>query len=236
MPKPRIRELVRCRHFAWRLGKRDGVWQADGRSNKQNAGRHSIGTHDRKEALELLHRLDAVVAADLGLAPRLPEAVTRRLSLEEGRQLYEAHSKRPVALRGTQASTQKRYRTVFDKFIEFADGIHIRSWNEVTQDTLTDYATHPTDNDYAPKTIRNELVTLAQTIKYLIKKKQLVGVEPFQMEYQDCESERAYCYRTEEIAAMVQHCRAQEALCWLAGVIIALACTSPNWPHSGGAT
>jgi hypothetical protein len=54
MPKKRKNELIRCRHFAWRLGVRDGVYYADGRSNKPNAGRHSLGCRTNSEAMERL--------------------------------------------------------------------------------------------------------------------------------------------------------------------------------------
>lgn len=225
MPKPRTRELVRCRHFTWRLGRRDGVWQADGRSNHKNAGRHSLGTQDRDEALKRLHQLDAVVAADLGLAPRPSDSPLPALSLEEGRRLYEQHIQRPIELRGVQPSTRKRYRTVFDKFLGYAGSIGITNWNEVTEDTLTAYATFLADNNYAPKTLRNELVTLVQAIKWLLKKEHLVGVKLIRLEIQKCESQRAFCYVREHVEAMVDHCRANDCLVGLAGVIIALACT-----------
>jgi hypothetical protein len=44
MPRPHCKEKVVCRHFTWLLGRRDEVWQADGRSNRPNVGRHSRGS------------------------------------------------------------------------------------------------------------------------------------------------------------------------------------------------
>ena len=124
MPKPRKNEFIRCSHFLWRLICRAGVWYADGRSNTPNAGRHSLGTSDKDEALRLLPQLDRVRAETLGLAPRTLEvnASGRPLPIEEGRKLYEAHVSRPRVTGGARKSTQKRYRAVFDKFVPFATG------------------------------------------------------------------------------------------------------------------
>ena len=66
MPKPRKYELIQCMHFKWRLLRRNGVFYADGRSNQQNAGRHSLNTCDRDEARGLLPKLDNCRAVDLG--------------------------------------------------------------------------------------------------------------------------------------------------------------------------
>ena len=39
------------------------------------------------------------------------------------------------------------------------------------------------------------------------------------------ESERAYCYRRDEVQAMLALCRNEANLAWLTGVIVGLACT-----------
>jgi hypothetical protein len=68
MPRNRTKEKVLCRYFGWLLGLRDRVWQADGRSNSPNLGRHSLGTSDYKEARRLLAELDLTMAVMHGLA------------------------------------------------------------------------------------------------------------------------------------------------------------------------
>ena len=90
MPKKREKELFNCLYFVWLLGKRNGVFVADGRSNPLNAGRHSLGTKDRAEALERLKQLDRVRAVELGLADRgiLNVSDSDVLDLEKGRDLY----------------------------------------------------------------------------------------------------------------------------------------------------
>ena len=122
MPRARSAEKVIGRHFAWLLSRRLGVWYADGRSNGTNAGRHSLGTRDKTEALQRLHDLDEVIAVRTGVtAASTPAKATQTaLPLEEGQRLYLEHVARPRVLRGVRLSSQKRYRAVLKKFVAFA--------------------------------------------------------------------------------------------------------------------
>jgi hypothetical protein len=144
MPKHRKSDQVRCRYFTWRLKRRGTFWYADGRSNTPSPGRHSIGTVDKDEALTLLVELDRARAEELGLAPRSEKlsSIAKPLGLVDGRKLYETHIGRPRITGGVRASTAKRYRTTFDKFVCFALAKGVMVWNAVTADTLTDYAAH----------------------------------------------------------------------------------------------
>jgi integrase len=219
-------ELIKCQHFSWRIRRRsNGLWLADGRSNQIDVGRHSLGTSDRTEAIKLLSKLDAIVAADRGFAPKpLPtDGVT--LSLEAGRKHYEKHLQRPPEVGGVRPSTQKKYRAAFDKFIDFATKTGITDWNSVTAQTLTDYASHLRLMEYAGNTIFKELVTLQQARKWLVREKHLAGDERLNLRIRKCEGQRAYCYTKEQVAAMVEHCRKTQSLAWLLHVIVALACT-----------
>jgi hypothetical protein len=144
--------LVQCRYFRWRLYQRGGMWHADGRSNKQDAGRHSLGTRDRDEALQQLQELDAKMAVEFKLAPPLvmPTVKAEPVLLEDGRKLYEEHSRRPRAIGGVKQSTQKRNRAVFNKVLDWAKRQGLRAWNDVTESKLTAYATYLEDEGYAP--------------------------------------------------------------------------------------
>jgi len=142
MPKRRKNQLIHCSHFKWRLVCRSGRWYADGRSNVPDAGRHALGTEDRKEALRQLPELDRARAEDLGLIPQSGRSREqyRPLTLQEGWKLYGKHIARPRATGGVRKSTQKRYRAVFDKFIPFATDRGVTVWNGVTAGILRDYA------------------------------------------------------------------------------------------------
>ena len=227
MPKRRKNEIVQCTYFTWLLTKREHTWYADGRSNTPNAGRHSLGTKDLKEARRLLPELDRVRAEDLGLVPRSERnaGLIRPLLLEDGRKLYEQHISRPRVTGGVRKSTQKRYRTVFDKFLLFATTQSVTVWNGVSANLLNKYAEYLEGEDYAHKTLVNELTTLKQAVKWLIQEGHLQGMKPIELKLRKAESQPAYCYRPVEVKAMVELCWANTAIHWLAEVIIALACT-----------
>lgn len=227
MPKPRKKELIRCRHFKWRIGQRGGVWYADGRSNPTNAGRHSLGTQKKDEALRLLAELDQQRAEELGLTPKTPklQEPAETLDLDAGRKLYEKHYERPRVTGGVKPSTAKKYRQVFKKFIPFAKSHGITVWNGVTDNVLIEYAEHLETKGFTYNSQHKELVTLKQALKWLIEEGHLQGVARSKLRLPKAESEAPYCWRREEVSAMVEHCRADEALHWLADVLVALACT-----------
>ena len=177
--------------------------------------------------MQLLPQLDRVRAEDLGLIPK-SEARTERgepLPLEDGRKLYETHCKRSRATGGVKGSTWKRYRTVFDKFVQFAPSKGISTWNAVTADTLDAYASHLEDNGYQHKTLVNELTTLKQAIKWMIEAGHLHGKQPIELKLRRAESVPHYCYRRAEVAAMLKLSAQGEQTAWLTWVITALACT-----------
>jgi integrase len=124
-----------------------------------------------------------------------------------------------------RSSTAKRYRTVFDKFVVFAGKRGIMAWNNVDAEVLNAYATHLEKEGYAHKTQVNELVVLKQAVKWLIQRGHLRGTKPIELKLRKAESQRAYCWRPQEVRAMVEQCRSESALNWLGDVIIALACT-----------
>ena len=142
MPKKEPEKIiVDCAYFQWRLRQRQGVWYADGRSNKRNLGRNSLGTRDYSEARKNLKELDLVKAQELGLAetPRIARIESTPLPLDQGWQLYREHYFRPRATGGIRKSSQKRYRAVFNKFIRFAKSKGIASWNRIDSKVVNEY-------------------------------------------------------------------------------------------------
>lgn len=190
-------------------------------------GRHSLGTGERNEALRLLPQLDRVRAEHLGLAqPSRPSGdLEPPLSINDGRKLYEQYISRPRVTGGVRASTRKRYRTVFDKFTRFASARGVEVWKSVTATVLTGYAAELENKGYAHKSIVNELTTLKQAVKWMIDQGHIKGMDPIKLKLRKAETEAAYCYRPEEIRALIEYCAADDTLGWLGRVIIALACT-----------
>lgn len=175
MPRPRKNERIACRYFVWVLSRRDGVGRADGRSNRTNVGRHSLATGDLDEARRLLARLDLTMAVRHGLAD--PDAIKtdvgRELSLADGRRLYEAHVGRAKLVGGTRPSSQKRYRAVFDKFVEYAAGKGLTAWSQVKARTLEGYIAYLEDDGYAYRTRYPEATTPEQAVAWLVRQNRL---------------------------------------------------------------
>src|SRR5262249_8824808 len=67
--------------------------------------------------------------------------------------------------------------------------------------------------------------TLKQVIKWLVEEKHLPGSCLVQLPLARPQGTTTYCWRPDEVRAMVQHCRGDAGLGWLAGVMTALACT-----------
>ena len=147
------------------------------------------------------------------------------VSLEEGRRLYEEYIGRPRVTGGLRESTKKRYRTVFDKFIAFAEPRGVTTWSGVTANVLNAYAAELEEKGYAHKSLVNELTVLKQTVKWLISAGHLKGVGPIELKLRKAESQRAYCYSRKEVAAIIAQCRKNRKINWLGDVVIALACT-----------
>lgn len=121
MPAKRKKEEVAGEYFRWLIWRRNGLYYADGRSNPVSAGRHSLGTRDRAEALDHLKQLDLRQAVARGLADRSAlGAGPAPLGLADGRRLYEEYVARAGVLGGVKPASRKRYRAVLDKFVPFA--------------------------------------------------------------------------------------------------------------------
>jgi integrase len=228
MPTKRKKERIVGRFFVWLLGQRNGVYVADGRSNRQPLGRHSLGTRDYQQALTELQRLDLVQAVTHGLADKHLLDGNRTavlLSLEDGRRLYDAHVGRPRVTGGAKPATPKRYRAVFDKFLPFARGKGVTTWNGVSGALLHAYAAWLDDEGYAYRTEYLELTCIKQALKWLVEHGHLPAVCLVRLPLRKPTGTDTYCWRPEEVAAIMAYCRARPVLTWLANVVVALACT-----------
>jgi integrase len=226
MSKHSKTETIVGQYFRWILFSRNGVLYADGRSNSPSAGKHSLGTRDRAEALQTLHRLDAHRALALGLADRsiLESNSVRTLALEQGWELYREHASRPRVSGGAKPATVKRYKPVLKKFIAFATAERVVSWTQVTALTLQKYNAWLDKEGYAPKTQHFEINTLKQVHNWL----QSAGHIPesrINLPLRKIIGTNTYCWRPVEVAAIVAYCYAHAHLVWLGNVVIALATT-----------
>jgi len=227
MPRPRKNERIVCRYFVWLLSRRDGVWRADGRSNAINLGRHSLATRNRDDAQRMLEQLDLTMAVRHGLADAAALKTTdaKLLSLADGRKLYEAHVSRSRMTGGTRPSSQKRYRAVFDKFLAFAASKGLTSWNQVTARIVESYISHLEAEAYAYGTWYLEATTIKQAVGFLIEQKHLPPECRIVLSLKKPQGTDTYCWRLEEVLAILDHCRTMPGLQWLEWVFTALTYT-----------
>jgi len=89
--------LITCEFFRWKLYQRKGVFMADGRSNRINLGRHSLGTRDKEQARKEVVLLDLNMAVHNGLAnrSRLEDTDTVELGLDQAFELFLQNKSRP---------------------------------------------------------------------------------------------------------------------------------------------
>lgn len=226
MPKPRIKLEVSGQYFRWLVGRRNGVYFADGRANQPPLGRHSLGTRDESEALEELKQLDLSMAVRQGLADAslLKTEAQQILSWIDGRKIYESHIKRPLISGGPRPATAKRYRPVLDKFIRFAEEQGRRTWNEVNRLMLDEYAGWLDAESYEYATQYLELTTLKQILKYFVENQYLPNSMAFSYPLKKPDGTDTYCWKPQEVEAILKHCDTPE-LTWLRRVIIGLAAT-----------
>ncbi|QGJ71496.1 Site-specific tyrosine recombinase XerD [Planctomycetales bacterium 10988] len=227
MANQRTNEKVSAQYFTWGLRKRNGVFFADGRACTPNLGRHSLATRDREMALKNLTELDRLKAVEHGLAdPSILEAnLDSDLPLENGRQLYMEYAQRPRVVGGIRPSSAKRYRAVFDKFIDFAQNRGIHSWNQVNTRSLQHYAKYLETVGYAYRTQYLELTTLKQVVSWLVKNKYLPTDHLLELPLSKPDGTDTYCWKQAELMAILEHCKRQEELNWLGHLLLTLTVT-----------
>lgn len=225
-----------CEYFVWVIYPRDGVWQADGRSNNPNAGRHSLGTRDENEAIKILKALDlrSAVHHRLADATILNRDRADELSLERGKQMYLEYVKRPSIRGGVRPKTVARYRTVLDKAIPIFQKQLVRSWNQLKPIHLDGYAAWLDGEQYLPRTQYFALTCIKTVLKYLIAEKLIPAECAFKMKLRKPKGTDTYCWLRAQVEAMVRYCEQDPNLTWLKHVIIGLARTGMRISEMAG--
>lgn len=223
MPRKPKQTPIQCQYFVWRLFTRDRVYYADGRGGRDDLGKHSLGTRDRHTALENLRRLDRQLAIARGLAEKEPATPHEGVSIARGWALFMENRGRPPVLGGVNKNSLKRYRAVRDKHATFCETTELRTWDQVDQNSLMRYGSWlQRKYDSAPATVLLELNTICSVVKWLVGQQQLPSTCRFSLGLPKIETSDTYCYRREEVAAMLDYCKANPQLMWLADIIVAL--------------
>ena len=234
MPRRRKSEQIIEEYFEWNVYlHKNGIYRADGRSEKNEPPlkRYSLHTDTMTEARKNLKKLDRHMAEKFGLVEvQSPKGESQPLPLKDGCELYLKHQSRPEILGGVAATTFKKQRSALDKLKLFCEQTGVHHWQQVTDDLLSLLAAKMESGfmnrpkGYAPKSIRNDLVTVKSAHSWLVKSKHLTGCDKLGLEIQKVEGEPHYCYTTEEVEAIVAHCRERKLL-WELDRVIGLAAT-----------
>jgi integrase len=223
----RSKERIACEYFFWKLFLREEVFYADGRHNKPNVGKHSLGTRDREEALRALHQLDHRKAVELKLAkPKPSSELSQGLPITEGWGQYLAHVARPDVLGGAGPLTCKRYKTVRDKHETFCKSRGLTDWRQITKHSVEAYAAHLKSMGRSDSSVYLECTVVKQVVKWLIEElKVLPESHRIKLKLRRSTDSDTYCYTREQNRAMVELCRSTPNLEWLANVFVALSTT-----------
>ncbi|MFT5527383.1 MAG: integrase [Pirellulaceae bacterium] len=215
MPKTRQAIIVECRYFVWRLRERNGVWQADGRSNELDAGRHSLGVKEEDDARKLVHQLDAVQAAKLGLIDRIPEAPESGLTIKKGIELFRKHKSRPKSVGGVEPSTFGRYNQVLNKFISFAIDRRIKYASQLSVLDFDAYVGTLEEKEFSLSSIVTEMVLLKSLHQFWIDENRLDAKFGFKYPLRRPKQSLTFSPSQHEIDAILKICREDETLVWL---------------------
>jgi integrase len=218
---------ITCEYFNWLLRRRGNVFQADGRSNRSSAGRHSVDARSEEEAIQNLRQLDRVQAVKLGLADKsiLTDSSPGLLLLADGEKRYLDHCRRPAVVGGPKPVTPKRYRPILTKAIAHFRELGLTAWNEVTKQHLESYAAWLDGEGYAYATEFIEITTLKQLHGFFIREELLPATNRIVMPMRKPTHTDTYCYKVPEVNAMLSHCRSDKKLRWMREVILALSTT-----------
>lgn len=226
-------DSVSCRYFIWRLFRRDGVFYADGRGGKFKLGKHSLGTREREMALENLRRLDEAKAVELGLAEAASTAAASTPTITEGWQLYFEHCEGNPVMGGASPATIKRYSPVRDKHLQFCRKHGIETWQHFDEQALRRYGKWLAQSK-ADRTVYLELTLFKSVNGWLIDQKRLPASAKLVLVLKKPQGTDTYCYSSAEVTAMIEHCRANKNLGWLADAIVGLAHTGTRISELAG--
>lgn len=228
MPRPTRKPLIQCRYYSWLLGRRKGIYFADGRGNRpHDVGRHSLGTRDRQEALAALDRLDEAAAIKHGLIEK-PVATPdsgRPLDIEAGIELYQAHVDRPPVMGGVSQSTAQRYGAVIDKFLNYCQTHGANTWQKVTNALVNSYGKYLEHENYHGSTIGFEINQIKCMVNFLVAEGFLPASARLKIKVKKATSTTRYCFSKAEVQGILELCRQRESLDWFGDLATVLAFT-----------
>lgn len=215
---------ISAKYFTWRFFRRDGVYYADGRTNKYQLGKHSLGTRDREEALTRLKLLDEQKAVEHGLISAAALEMCSSPSIADGWRQYLDESDSTQVMGGAAAATIRRYGAVRDKHVKDCLKHGIETWAAFDEAALRAYGKRLAQKS-ADRTVYLELTLLKSINTWLINHKLLPSSAKIILSLKKPQGTDTYCYGSQEVTAIVNHCRADRKLVWMADLLMGLAFT-----------
>jgi integrase len=127
---------------------------------------------------------------------------------------------------GVKPKSAARYKAVLEKFVPFCQAQGVRHWNAVTRGVVEAYAAWLDDDQgYAYSTEYLELTLIKQVMKWLVAEKLLPPSCTFALQLKKPQDTTTYCYKEEEVDAILARCYGREDLVWLGDVALALSHT-----------
>ena len=232
MPTPRKAIVVVCQYATWKLPKRNGVFQADGRSNRIDFGRHSLGTRSEPEARKLVHELDKVMAAKVGLIEARPPMPVSGLTIADAVERFKKHKSRPKIAGGVGPETFQRYSSILNKFEPFMTDRNIKYVSQVNIDLFDEYVSALEEWDFAPTTISTEMTLIKGLHKFCIEQKLLDPRFSFKYPIDRPDDSLTYCPSEDEVSEILRVCKRQAELSWLYRTAFTLANTGTRFGES----
>ena len=195
---------VQCRYYRWLIYSRDGVFQADGRSNTIDAGRHSLRTRQLEVAKKRIHKLDEKMAEKLGLIrfARRENDVNFKLTVKDGIEIYLNYIERPKIAGGIAESTRKRYKRSINSFSSYVAHDPIQFWEQFDAAYMTNFVKE-LGKRYKPSSIVTIATTIRTLHRHLISYKHLDDRCAFPFAIGRPKESTKYCPEDQELRAIL---------------------------------
>ena len=195
---------VQCRYYRWLIYLRDGVFQADGRSNTLDAGRHSLRTRQLEVAKKRIHKLDDKMAEKLGLIrfARRENDVNFKLTVKDGIEIYLNYIERPRIAGGIAESTRKRYKRSINSFSSYVAHDPIQFWEQFDAAYMTNFVKE-LGKRYKPSSIVTIATTIRTLHRHLISYKHLDDRCAFPFAIGRPKESTKYCPEDQELRAIL---------------------------------
>ncbi|WDI41070.1 tyrosine-type recombinase/integrase [Bremerella sp. P1] len=226
MPKPTKNPKIKKDFFEWSINERnDGCLQATTYVAGVGRIRRSLGTKDWDKALEDLTELDRHEAEEHGLAPKFEERHrSGEVTIEDGWQAFLDDRDRGQVQGGVSPTTLKRYRAVRAHHEAFAKKKGITEWQQFGKQEFVAFGKER-EKVAEPRTVFFELNLVKSVNLWLVHEEMLPEQLRLRVKLPKPKGTSTYCYRQQEISAMVRQCEAAQELEWLRLVILGLTYT-----------